>query len=167
MIFTGTTLFIRTCLTTCLLFCLLSSYAQSVASGRSASAQSGKEEDLRRQVLETEKRRFAAQVAKDYATLDRIISGDLHYIHSNGDTDTKASFIGGMKEGKRSYQNIVIDTITVRIYHRNTAVLNGECTYFRTGEDGQPNNLRLRYTDVYIRRGKDWQMVSWQSFRKP
>lgn len=117
-------------------------------------------------MLETEKRRFAAQVTKDYAVLDRIIADDLYYIHSNGNIDTKASFIGGMKEGKRSYEGIVIDTINVRIYHRNTAVINGECTYLRTSADGQPDNLRLRYTDVYIRRGKDWQMVSWQSFRK-
>jgi ketosteroid isomerase-like protein len=118
-----------------------------------------------REVAETEKRRFQAMVDKDFAVLEQIIGEDLYYLHSNGTTDTKATFIGGMRDGSRSYENITIEDLKVRVYHKNTAILNGACTYHRTGEDGQPNNLRLLYTNVYVKRNNKWQMVSWQSQR--
>ncbi len=118
-----------------------------------------------REVTETEKRRFQAMVDKDFAVLEQIIGEDLLYIHSNGSTDTKATFLGGMRDGSRSYGKITIEDLKARVYHKNTAILNGECTYHRTGEDGQPNNLRLLFTNVYVKRNKKWQMVSWQSHR--
>jgi ketosteroid isomerase-like protein len=121
----------------------------------------------RQQVLEAEKERFAAQVSKDYARLDKLISEDLYYIHSNGSVDTKSTFIGGIKDGSRSYEDITMEDTKVRVYHGRTAVINGLCTYLRTGENGQPNNLHLHYTSVYVKQGKQWQMVSWQSFRIP
>jgi ketosteroid isomerase-like protein len=121
----------------------------------------------KREVLQAEKDRFAAQVTKNYAVLDKTIGDDLYYIHSNGDTDTKDTFIQGIRDGSRSYNDITMEETKVRVYHGKTAVINGLCTYFRTAENGQPNNLRLRYTNVYVKRGKQWQMVAWQSYRMP
>jgi uncharacterized protein (TIGR02246 family) len=118
-----------------------------------------------REVARTEERRFQAMVERDFAALDRLLGDDLHYIHSDGSTDTKASFIAALREGTRSYPRITIDDLMVRVYHGNTAVLTGECTYHRTGPDGQPNNLRLLYTNVYVKRDGRWEMVSWQSHR--
>ena len=115
-------------------------------------------------LLDVEKQRFAAQVKKDYDVLDKLLFDDLVYIHSNGSTDTKASFIQALKEGTRSYDDIKIEQAKVRIYHRRTGIINGECTYYRTAE-GKPNNLSLRYTAVYIRSHKQWRLVSWQSFK--
>ncbi len=124
-------------------------------------AQSAAEQE----VLKTEKDRFAAQVSKNYSVLDQTIGEDLYYVHSNGNIDTKESFIQGIKDGSRSYNDITMEETKVRIYYGNTAIVNGICTYFRTAENGQPNNLRLRYTNVYVKRGKQWQMVTWQSYR--
>jgi uncharacterized protein (TIGR02246 family) len=126
-------------------------------------AQSAAEQE----VWQVEKDRFAAQVAKNYDLLEKVIGDDLYYIHSNGNVDTKSSFIGGMRDGSRQYGGITMDETKVRVFHNKTAVINGICTYLRTGENDTSNNLRLRYTSVYVKRGKQWQMVSWQSFRMP
>jgi ketosteroid isomerase-like protein len=32
---------------------------------------------------------------------------------------------------------------------------------------GQPVTFRMRYTDVYVKRGNRWQMVAWQATRMP
>jgi ketosteroid isomerase-like protein len=32
---------------------------------------------------------------------------------------------------------------------------------------GKPNAFSVRFTDVYAKRGGDWQMVTWQSTRLP
>jgi hypothetical protein len=121
---------------------------------------------LKAKVLETEKQRFTALVTKDYNTLDKTISNDLVYIHSNGSTDTKTSFIESIKDGSRSYDDIKIEKADVRIYHGKTGIINGECTYFRKTKEGGDNNLLLRYTSVYIKQKKHWQQVSWQSFKR-
>lgn len=125
------------------------------------STQSASEDN----VLQVEKERFAAQVAKDYSALERIIGDDLYYIHSNGNTDTKASFIQAMREGRSNYDDIKMEQTKVRVFHRKTGVINGRCTYYRSDAQGKPNNLHLHYTAVYVRRSKQWQLVSWQSFR--
>ncbi|TAH16054.1 MAG: nuclear transport factor 2 family protein, partial [Runella slithyformis] len=37
-------------------------------------------------VMNVEKQRFEAQVKKDYAALETLLSDDLVYVHSNGNT---------------------------------------------------------------------------------
>jgi hypothetical protein len=93
--------------------------------------------------------------------LEKLLSDDLYYIHSNGSVDTKESFINSIKTGERYYDNIEIEDILVRIYG-NTGIINGVCTYYRT----DASNLKLRYTNVYVKdKRAGWQMVSWQSFK--
>lgn len=116
-------------------------------------------------LLQVEKERFAAQVAKDYPALERIIGDDLYYVHSNGNTDTKASFIQAIREGRSNYDDIKIEQSKVRVFHRQTGVINGMCTYYRKDAQGKANDLRLHYTAVYVKRNRQWQFVSWQSFR--
>ncbi|CAN5903752.1 hypothetical protein BH24BAC1_BH24BAC1_22950 [soil metagenome] len=118
-----------------------------------------------REVMETERKRFQAMVDRDFIVLEDVIGEDLHYIHSNGSTDTKASFIGAIRNGNRSYEKITVEELKARIYNKKTAIINGTCTYHNTGQNGQPNNLRLLYTNVYTKQKGKWQMVSWQSYR--
>jgi ketosteroid isomerase-like protein len=131
----------------------------------SACATATAEGDPEQEVTAAETARFQAMVDKDFATLERLIGDDLHYIHSDGSTDTKEQFIGAIREGVRWYDDITIEELKVRVYGGETAVLNGRATFHRQGPDGEPANLSLYYTDVYVKRGGEWQMVSWQSLR--
>jgi len=127
-----------------------------------ALAQTGsKDKDA---VITTEKARFAAMVSKNYATLDQLLGDELFYQHSNGDVDNKATFIQSIKDGKRLYETITLDSSAVRIYG-STAIINGICSYTQHFADGDPNNRKLRYTDVWIKRGRRWQLVSWQAHK--
>nr|WKN39003.1 nuclear transport factor 2 family protein [Tunicatimonas sp. TK19036] len=119
---------------------------------------------LESSILALEKSRFDAMVRKDINKLNSLISDDLCYVHSNGKVDTKESFIGAIEAGSSSYDDITVEKANVRIYE-NTAIINGECTYHRKKEDGSPDNVQLRYTNVYVKQNGEWQMVSWQSYR--
>lgn len=116
-----------------------------------------------RAVSDAEKQRFDAQVKKDYAVLDRVLANDMTYTHSSGNTDGKQSYIQSIRDGKSKYDAIDVQEQKVRVYG-NTAVINGVCVV-KAMNNGETINSRLRYTDVYVKNGGQWQMVAWQSLR--
>ena len=116
-----------------------------------------------RAVSAVEKQRFDAQVSKDVAVLERVLADDLIYTHSSGNTDTKQSYIQSIRDGKSNYGSIDVQEQNVRIYG-NSAVVNGVCLIKMTSNN-TTTDLKLRYTDVYVKKGSQWQMVAWQSLR--
>ncbi|WP_266368026.1 nuclear transport factor 2 family protein [Tellurirhabdus rosea] len=114
-------------------------------------------------VMAAEKQRFEAQVAKNYDVLNKVLADDLIYTHSNGNQDTKQSYIQSIKDGKSKYDAIDVQEMKVRVYG-NTAIINGVCL-IKAANNGETINTRLRYTDVYVKKGNQWQMAAWQSLR--
>lgn len=114
-------------------------------------------------VADTERQRFSAQVSKDYAVLEQVLANDLIYTHSNGNSDNKQSYIQSIRDGKSKYDAIDVEELNVRVYGK-TAVING-VSMVKAMNNGETINTHLRYTDVYVRNGKQWQMVAWQSLR--
>ncbi len=114
-------------------------------------------------VSAVEKQRFDAQVSKNVAVLERVLADDLIYTHSSGNRDTKQSYIQSIRDGKSNYESINVQEQTVRVYG-NTAVINGVCLV-KINNNNTPTDLKLRYTDVYVKKGSQWQMVTWQSLR--
>ena len=53
--------------------------------------------------------------------------------------------------------------LTVRLYG-NTAIINGVCL-IKAMNNGETINTRLRYTDAYVKKGNQWQLVTWQSVK--
>lgn len=139
----------KSLLTLCLIFSFQFVHAQSSADEKA--------------VADVEKQRFDAQVSKNYAVLEQVLSDDLLYTHSSGNTDGKQSYIQSIRDGKSNYAAIEPQEQKVRVYG-NTAVINGVCLV-KMNNNNQPTELKLRYTDVYVKKGKQWQMVTWQSLR--
>ena len=113
-----------------------------------------------KKILQLEEQRFAAQVGKDYDFIEKIFADDLVYIHSTGVVNNKTEYIQSIKNGKSAYKKIDIDKQDIRVYNKNTAVINGKIYIsFPTIRS------HLIYTVVYIKRNKDWKVVSWQSLK--
>ncbi len=127
-----------------------------------AKAQSADE----KAVAAAEKARFDAQVSKNADVLNQLLSDDMVYVHSNGNVDNKQTYIQSIKDGNSTYNSIDVQEQKIRLYG-NTAIVNGVCYIKRPLVDGKNNDLKLRYTDAYVKKGKQWQMVTWQSFRMP
>jgi hypothetical protein len=116
-------------------------------------------------VLERETQRFAAMVRKDVGFLHRVLADDLIYTHSSGNVDTKTSFIENLTSGRLAYETAVPEGLGVRLFG-DVAVLTGT-SRIRVHVQGNPLNLHIRFTDVYVKRQAGWQMVVWQATRLP
>ncbi|QIL77928.1 nuclear transport factor 2 family protein [Hymenobacter sp. HDW8] len=126
--------------------------------------------DAAKEVEALERQRFAAQVKKDYALLDKYFGDDLIYTHSNGKQDNKTSYIQSIRDGKSVYDKIDVEAVNVRAYNDGlTAVVNGIITITSPPKpDGQLNIAHIKYVVVQVKDPKKgWQVVLWQSQKQP
>ena len=118
------------------------------------------------EIEQLERRRFAAQISKDFAVLNELFADDLVYTHANGHRDTKASYLESIRTGQSRYDQVDIDELLVRPYNdEQAAVVNGTIRInLGPGADGQANTVRIKYVTVQIKNlDKGWQVVLWHA----
>jgi ketosteroid isomerase-like protein len=116
-------------------------------------------------VIDLDRKRMQAMVAKDTATLQSLIAEDLIYTHSSARLDTRQSLLDGMVKGTTVYTACEPSEVKAQDLG-DTVVLTG-IAQIKVVVNGTPNAFGVRFTDVYARRGGNWQMVTWQSTRLP
>jgi uncharacterized protein (TIGR02246 family) len=139
----------------------LSALAQANGSQSAAS----KNDKAAKEVEALERKRFEAQVKKDYAFLEKAFADDLVYTHSNGKQNNKTEYIQSIRDGKSQYDKIDVETLNVRAYNDGkTAVVNGTILITLPNKpDGTPNLAHLKYVVVQVKNKQGWQVVLWQS----
>src|SRR5688572_28201727 len=110
--------------------------------------------------------RFEAQVNADAKALGSLLDDGLEYTHSNGDLDTKKSFIDSLTSGTRDYISSTATIETVRIFG-DVGVIRGKVKVTVGGKDRQPQDLHIGYTDIWVWKDGRWQMTAWRSARLP
>ena len=116
-------------------------------------------------VIELDKKRMTASASKDFDTLNQLIGDDLIYTHSSARMDTKQSLIGAMQSGSTVYTAMEPSEVVAQDLG-DTVVLTGACA-ISVVSGGKPNSFKVRFIDVWAKRGSGWQMVTWQSTRLP
>jgi Domain of unknown function (DUF4440) len=134
--------------------------ASTAFAGQSAAAR--KDED---DVRKAERDRFAAMVKADVAALDKLLASELVYTHGDARRIDKAAFLADFKTGAFKYTTIEPNDIAVNVYG-DTAVVTGGAA-MRVVQNGTSTDIRIRYTNVQVRRSGAWQMVAWQATRIP
>lgn len=117
------------------------------------------------EALRAEEARYAAQMANDFAAMERLFGDDLVYIHSSTVVDTKASFIDSMRSGTVKYRRMRRGEVKVRVYGC-IAVISGRAT-FEVTVKGEDRMLDLLFHSVWAKRAAGAQFVSWQATRTP
>ncbi|MFN8633281.1 MAG: nuclear transport factor 2 family protein [Chloroflexota bacterium] len=117
------------------------------------------------EIIALDKQRMDAMVAKDVATLNKLIADDLIYTHSSARIDTKQSLIGNMQSGSTVYTQMEPSDVQAKALG-DAVVLTGTAKVTVQGPRGE-NKFGIRFIDVYANRGGQWQMVAWQSTRTP
>jgi len=112
-----------------------------------------------------EARRVRAMLQRDTAALEPMLADGLTYAHSNGQIDTKASFLESIASGRLEYKSFDRDDVVVRVFG-NTAVVTGRAAV-RVKTGGKDLAFSIRFTDVYVKNEGRWQMTAWQSTRLP
>jgi hypothetical protein len=123
-------------------------------------------DDAREVLLRSaEQTRFKAQVDADARILDKLLDDGLEYVHSNGELDSKKSFIDSLTTGRRDYVSTAATIESVRIFG-NVAVIRGKATV-TVADNGQSKDLHIGYTDVWLWKDARWRMTAWRSARLP
>lgn len=116
-------------------------------------------------VIELDRKRMHAMATKDIATLNALISDDLVYTHSSARLDTKQSLVGAMESGATVYSAVEPSNVKAQDLG-DTVVLTGNAR-IGVNSGGRAMSFGVRFTDVWARKGGNWQMVAWQSTRTP
>jgi ketosteroid isomerase-like protein len=120
---------------------------------------------IKAEIKRLEDRRFQAMIDSDFDTLDKLLGDDLIYTHSSAQSDTRTEYLALCKKGVFKYLKIERPIKNIQVYG-DTAVVTGNVTMDAIVE-GKPKLLNSRYTNVWIKGMKGWQMVVWQSTSIP
>lgn len=112
-----------------------------------------------------DRERMQAMARKDIATLNKLLAEDLIYCHSSARIDTRQSLIGAMESGATVYTGV--EPSEVKAQDLGDAVVLTGIARINVVSNGKPNAFSVRFTDVWGKRGGQWQMVTWQSTRLP
>ena len=121
--------------------------------------------DNGQKIIALDKKRMDAMCQKDIPTLNALLADDLVYTHSSARLDTKQSLIGSMTSGTTVYAAIEPSDVKAQDFGA-TVVLTGAAR-IRVTANGNPISFGVRFTDVYVNKDGQWQMVAWQSTRLP
>jgi ketosteroid isomerase-like protein len=121
--------------------------------------------DNGQKIIDLDRKRMNAMAQKDIATLNALISDNLVYTHSTARLDTKKSLIEAMESGRTVYTGV--EPSDVKAQDLGDAVVLTGSARIHVMSNGKPNNFGVRFTDVYVNNGGQWQMVAWQSTRLP
>jgi ketosteroid isomerase-like protein len=104
-----------------------------------------------------------AIVRKDEAAIAANMADDFRQIDSDGDVETKPSFVAGLVSADLQIDPYTVEEFEVRLYG-DTALLSGR-TRMTGRYQGKAFASHYRYIDIYVRRGGVWKIVSVQTTR--
>ena len=112
------------------------------------------------QYIQDGSRQWAESVATGNTTdLERIIAEDFIGIDPQGNLYDKAKMLENTREAPKYFASNKIGPVKVRFYG-DTAVAQGEETWVR--HRGNPVTGRFVWTDTWVRRNGNWQIVAAQ-----
>src|SRR5262245_61883381 len=124
-----------------------------LALGTAGVAGAGEVEEA---VLAAQDQRIKLLIAGDLAKLGAAMTDDLTWTHSNANVETKAEFLDAVKTGKYKYKAMTFDERRVRL-HGDSAIVSGT-TRVQVESSGRELDIRLRFTELYVKDKGGWKM---------
>lgn len=116
-------------------------------------------------IITLDKQRMEAMCRRDIPALNALLADDLVYTHSSARLDSKQSLIKGMESGTTVYTSVEPSDVKAQDFG-DTVVLTGAAR-IQVTTNGRPIQFGVRFTDIYVNKNGQWQMVAWQSTRLP
>lgn len=110
--------------------------------------------------------RIAAMLAADPVRLDALLSDQLHYAHSSGFIDTKASFIESLAGRHVIYESAEYVQRDFIPAGPGVMLMKGRAR-FMAGRGAERTLLDLNFLAVWREEGGRWRFLAWQSSRNP
>ena len=113
------------------------------------------------EIRAAEKKWASAIVAKDGATLEKLLGDALIYAHSTGIVDSKKTYIAKVTSGKQRYEGAQHQDQTVKIYG-TTAIVHAHMRMWGVNQDGKFDD-RLMVLHAWLKTAAGWQLVAHQT----
>jgi hypothetical protein len=116
-------------------------------------------------ILALEERRYAAMLAADVATLERLFDDELTYTHSSGAVDSKATYVAAVRDRVFEYKTITREN--------ERAVVRGSCAlvFCRLRIEllvrGAPRKVDSKSLAVWVQDGEQSRLLAVQSSAVP
>jgi hypothetical protein len=110
--------------------------------------------------------RVAAMLTPNQATLDKVLSDDLRYAHSNGKVDTKASLTASLLGGEAKYLSYKYTERAFKFPAPDVAVMAGRLEV-QAKVDGVSMTTGISYLAVWRLEKGQWKFFAWQSCKIP
>lgn len=108
--------------------------------------------------------RVAAVKAADSSALGNVLSDELHYGHSSGPVDTKASFIDSLVSGRVNYVAYDHEERNFTFPAPGIALMSGRARVKVVTATGGMDSL-VGYLAVWREENGKWRFLAWQSCR--
>jgi hypothetical protein len=106
-----------------------------------------------------------AQHSGNRAELERLVADDYRLFGSDGTAQTKEQFIADFTSPTFDIDPFTIEEFDARIYG-DTAILTGRVALSGTSS-GNRFTVNLRFSDLWVKRDGQWQVVFAQTTRIP
>ena len=117
-------------------------------------------------VTAADDRRVAAFKNPTKEALSAIFSDNLHYAHSNGVVDTKATFLDILTSGKTKYLAMDYEKRDFSFPAPGMALMTGRVRIRAATADSTLDNV-LSFLAVWKLENGQWRFLAWQSCRLP
>lgn len=114
------------------------------------------------EILNDEKLRLAAMIARDTNQLELRLAQNLVFTHSNGVRENKQEFLHAVGSGYYRFHTYTLDSIQWRMHKRHVVAFGS--AYIDVEVAQKRYKLKTRYTATYTNNNHfGWQLSSWQN----
>lgn len=111
-------------------------------------------------------KRVAATIAADEARLSEILSDDLHYAHSSGAVDSKASFTEALVSGRTKYVSVEYEERDFTFPAPGIALMTGRA-HLKVRTASGDVDMIAGFLGVWREEKGHWRFLAWQSCKLP
>ena len=115
-------------------------------------------------VLAAHEKRRDATLAGDAAAVGSMMTDDLTFTHANAVVETKAEFLDALKTAGINTSRSPTRNAGAR--PRRHRIVSGTCRIVVTAT-GNDIDIRVRFTELWVKEGGAWQMVLWHATNVP
>lgn len=115
-------------------------------------------------VLQAERERAAAVVARDLPRLQALLHADLRYTHAPGTTHDRAGYLGYVTDGPR-FDEVTLTPDRLLDLGAGVVVTGRLALRFQRGDE-PPQQARSWVTAVWLRADAGWTLWAFQSTRE-
>lgn len=130
-----------------------------------ATKMASPEEEVRRQVAETEAAYQKAILAADTKTLEGLLHPSYIWTHTTGQQDNREKMLGELASGKLKYSKLETNSVVINVYG-DTAVVRGTSPRQRARQPGaaeDPKPFTVFYTITMVNFGGTWRIVAFHT----